>query len=121
MTEPRSNALVAFGVTGDLAYKQIFPALHAMVRRGDLTMPVVGVARSAWTDDAHPARVRESIVRHGEVDEAAFAVWRVVKTVQNRPMPRFRYESGNWGPGQADRLMGTAGAWYNPSQDCTCR
>ena len=46
MNETRSDALVFFGATGDLAYKKIFPALHAMVRRGELDNPVVGVAKS---------------------------------------------------------------------------
>ncbi len=74
MTAPRSDALVFFGATGDLAYKKIFPALHAMARRGRLTLPVVGVARSGWTRERLLARARESVTRHGgEVDEAAFA------------------------------------------------
>ena len=48
MTTPaRSDALVCFGVTGDLAFKSIFPALHAMARTGALDVPVIGVARSA--------------------------------------------------------------------------
>jgi Glucose-6-phosphate dehydrogenase, NAD binding domain len=46
---PQADALVFFGATGDLAYKRIFPALYAMVRRGHLDVPVVGVARSSWT------------------------------------------------------------------------
>lgn len=49
MTPPRSDALVFFGATGDLAYKKIFPALQALIRRGRLDMPVVGVGRSKWT------------------------------------------------------------------------
>ena len=52
MAQPRSDALVVFGVTGDLAYKQIFPALHAMVRRDHLDVPVLGVARSGWTSSS---------------------------------------------------------------------
>jgi glucose-6-phosphate 1-dehydrogenase len=48
MNEVRSDALVFFGATGDLAYKEIFPALQAMVKRGHLDMPVVGVAKSGW-------------------------------------------------------------------------
>src|ERR1022692_1575935 len=44
MTASRSDALVVFGVTGDLAHKMIFPALYSMVKRGDLTVPVIGVA-----------------------------------------------------------------------------
>ena len=46
---PRSDALVFFGATGDLAYKKIFPALQAMARRGRLDFPVIGVAKSGWT------------------------------------------------------------------------
>ena len=70
----RSDALVVFGVTGDLAYKKIFPALHAMARRGHLDCPVIGVARSRWSLDDLRARARESVERHGGgIDEAAFA------------------------------------------------
>src|SRR5258705_8267515 len=70
---PRSDALVLFGATGDLAHKKIFPALHAMVRRGHLDMPVVGVARSAWTLDQFKARVKDSLEKNGGLDPAAFA------------------------------------------------
>ena len=49
MSEPHSDALVFFGATGDLAYKKIFPALQGMVRRGHLSVPVIGVARAGWT------------------------------------------------------------------------
>ena len=58
---PPSDALVLFGVTGDLAYKQIFPALYAMCRHGALNVPVVGVASSAWTIEQLRARARQSI------------------------------------------------------------
>ena len=51
MSEPRSDALVLFGATGDLAYQQIFPALFAMVGRGRLDIPVIGVARQPMSDD----------------------------------------------------------------------
>ena len=56
-----SDALVLFGVTGDLAYKQIFPALFAMCRHGALNVPVIGVASSAWTSEQLRARARQSI------------------------------------------------------------
>jgi glucose-6-phosphate 1-dehydrogenase len=46
--QPRSDALAFFGASGDLAYKKIFPALHAMARRGHLDFPVIGVAKSGW-------------------------------------------------------------------------
>ncbi len=48
MTGPRSDAIVFFGASGDLAYKKIFPALQVMVRRGHLDVPVIGVAKSGW-------------------------------------------------------------------------
>jgi len=67
-----SDALVFFGATGDLAYKQIFPALQAMTRRGHLDMPVIGVAGRAWTSDQLRAHARQSLEEHGGVDEAAF-------------------------------------------------
>jgi glucose-6-phosphate 1-dehydrogenase len=73
MSVPRSDALVVFGITGDLAHKKIFPALYAMARRGHLEVPVVCVARSSWNLDQLRARARDSIARHGTVDEAAFA------------------------------------------------
>src|SRR5438045_2701136 len=69
----RSDALVFFGATGDLAYKKIFPALQAMARRGRLDFPVVGVAKSGWKLPDLIERARGSLVEHGGgVDEAAF-------------------------------------------------
>ncbi|HUP64619.1 MAG TPA: glucose-6-phosphate dehydrogenase [Thermoanaerobaculia bacterium] len=74
MSGGRSDALVFFGATGDLAYKKIFPALHAMARRGHLHFPVIGVAKSDWSRDQLRERARSSIVEHGGgVDEKAFA------------------------------------------------
>ncbi len=70
----RSDALVFFGATGDLAYKKIFPALHSMARRGTLEVPVIGVAKAGWTRVQLLERARASIDEHGGgVDEAAFA------------------------------------------------
>jgi glucose-6-phosphate 1-dehydrogenase len=74
MNEARSDALAFFGATGDLAYKKIFPALHAMARRGHLNFPVIGVAKSGWNLDQFRARARDSIKTHGHgIDDAAFA------------------------------------------------
>jgi glucose-6-phosphate 1-dehydrogenase len=67
-----SDALVVFGVTGDLAFKQIFPALQAMVRHNHLNVPVVGVARSNYNLDQLRSRARESVEQHGPLDPAAF-------------------------------------------------
>ena len=72
MTELRSDALVFFGATGDLAYKKIFPALQAMLRRGHLDIPVIGVAKAGWTLEQLKARARDSLEKHGGLDAAAF-------------------------------------------------
>lgn len=68
-----ADALVFFGATGDLAYKKIFPSLHAMVRRGHLNVPIIGVAKADWNLEQLRARARESIERHGDFDDATFA------------------------------------------------
>ncbi len=63
-----SDALVLFGITGDLAHKMIFPALYAMAKRGVLTVPVIGVASPNWSVAALHARARDSIRRSGGID-----------------------------------------------------
>ena len=69
-----SDALVIFGITGDLAFKKIFPALENLERRGRLPDIVVGVARGGTTHEALVTRMRESVARHGDsFDEAAVA------------------------------------------------
>lgn len=72
MNPSHSDALVFFGATGDLAFKKIFPALHDMAKRGDLTVPVIGVGRSDWTAGKLRSRARESIEKHGNMDATAF-------------------------------------------------
>jgi len=67
-----SDALVFFGATGDLAYKQIFPALQAMVKRGHLNVPVIGVAKAGWNLDQLKARAKDSLEHHGGVDPTAW-------------------------------------------------
>jgi glucose-6-phosphate 1-dehydrogenase len=69
---PRSDALVFFGATGDLAYKQIFPALQAMAKSGELDVPVIGVARPEWTLEQFRERARSSVSEHGGLDVRAF-------------------------------------------------
>jgi glucose-6-phosphate 1-dehydrogenase len=73
MTKPRSDALVFFGASGDLAYKKIFPALQAIARRGKLDFAVIGVAKSAWTRDQLIERARASVTEYGGEDKEAFA------------------------------------------------
>ncbi len=82
----QSDALLIFGVTGNLAYKQIFPALQALARRGDLDMPVIGIARSDWTADQLRERIKDSLRQHGGMDDEAFA----------KLSGRLRYVSGDY-------------------------
>jgi glucose-6-phosphate 1-dehydrogenase len=72
MNDSNSDALVFFGATGDLAYKKIFPALQAMLKRGHLNVPVIGVAREGWSVEQLRARAQDSLTHHGGVDAAAF-------------------------------------------------
>jgi glucose-6-phosphate 1-dehydrogenase len=67
-----SDALVFFGATGDLAYKQIFPSLQQMIRHGNLNVPVIGVAKAGWSLEQLRARARDSLEKHGGIDQAAF-------------------------------------------------
>jgi glucose-6-phosphate 1-dehydrogenase len=67
-----SDALVFFGATGDLAYKKVFPALQAMIKRGHLNVPVIGVAKAGWNLDQLRARAKDSLEKHGGLDAAAF-------------------------------------------------
>jgi glucose-6-phosphate 1-dehydrogenase len=72
MNKSKSDALVFFGATGDLAYKKIFPALLAMVKRGHLDVPVIGVAKAGWKLEQLRERARDSVEKHGGIDTAAF-------------------------------------------------
>jgi glucose-6-phosphate 1-dehydrogenase len=83
----RSDALVFFGATGDLAFKKIFPALQAMSRRGRLNFPVVGVAKSGWELPQLVERARQSLLAHGgDIDRAAF----------ENLLQRLRYVDGDY-------------------------
>jgi glucose-6-phosphate 1-dehydrogenase len=72
MAAQKSDALVFFGATGDLAYKKIFPALQAMVKRGTLDVPVIGVAKAGWNLDQLLSRAKDSLEKHGGLDNAAW-------------------------------------------------
>ncbi len=87
MTASRSDALVLFGVTGDLANKMIFPALYAMVKRGVLNVPVIGVAFPKWSLQRLHNRVTESIKRSGRIDD---------KRALHRLLSQFKYVSGDY-------------------------
>jgi glucose-6-phosphate 1-dehydrogenase len=84
--KPRSDALVFFGATGDLAYKKIFPALQAMARHGKLDFPVIGVAKSGWGLPQLVERATASVTEYGGLDEQAFAALR----------SRLRYVDGDY-------------------------
>jgi len=71
--QQRSDALVVFGATGDLAHKEIFPALQGLVQRHRLDIPVIGVARSGWDLERLRARAHDSLEQQGGVDPDAFA------------------------------------------------
>jgi glucose-6-phosphate 1-dehydrogenase len=86
MTKPRSDALVFFGATGDLAYKKIFPALQAMAHRGKLDLPVIGVAKSGWNLDQLVERARASVREYGGEDAEAFGIL----------VSRLRYVDGDY-------------------------
>jgi glucose-6-phosphate 1-dehydrogenase len=72
MSDSHTDALVFFGAAGDLAYKKIFPALQAMIKRGHLDVPVIGVSRAGWNIEQFRERARDSLEKHGGVDAAAF-------------------------------------------------
>jgi glucose-6-phosphate 1-dehydrogenase len=68
-----SDAIVFYGATGDLAYKQIFPALYSLAQKGRLDIPVIGVAKADWNLDSLQARARDSVFGHGAIDEGVFS------------------------------------------------
>ncbi len=87
MTASRSDALVLFGVTGDLAHKMIFPALYAMAKRGNLKVPVIGVAFEKWSLEHLHKRVTDSLKRFGGIDNQ-----RALKHL----LSLLKYVSGNY-------------------------
>ena len=87
MSASRSDALVLFGVTGDLAHKMIFPALYAMVKRGVLNVPVIGVAFPNWSLQRLRNRVTDSIKRSGRIDN---------KSALHHLLSQFKYVSGDY-------------------------
>jgi len=105
MATPSSDAFVFFGATGDLAYKQIFPALQALIAGGELDMPIIGVAKAGWSLEQLRTRARDSIDKHGGVNEDAFA----------KLSQRLQYIDGDYGdPGTYDKLKQALGASKQP-------
>jgi glucose-6-phosphate 1-dehydrogenase len=87
VADAHSDALVFFGASGDLAYKQIFPALYAMAKHGHLAVPVIGVAYSQWDLARFRARARESVEAHGGIDD---------QEVFDRLLDALRYIDGRY-------------------------
>jgi len=81
-----SDALVFFGATGDLAYKQIFPSLQRLARRDKLNIPVIGVAKSGWNLEQFKAHAQKSLEEHGGLDPEGFP----------KLMSRLRYVDGDY-------------------------
>ena len=86
MTAAHSDAFVFFGATGDLAYKQIFPALHGLIRDEGFHLPIIGVAKAGWTLDQLKARAKDSLAHHGCVDP----------TVCDKILELLRYVDGDY-------------------------
>jgi glucose-6-phosphate 1-dehydrogenase len=102
-----ADALVIFGVTGDLAHKMIFPALYAMVKRGVLTVPVVGVAASQLSLAQLHQRVEDSVAQAGKVDD---------RDALNRLLSLLCYVGGDYNdPGTFIALKQALGAACRPA------
>ena len=105
MTNIESDAFVFFGATGDLAYKKIFPALYAMVRRGELSIPIIGMARAGWTLEKLKERARDSLQNSGDCDPTIFATMASL----------LRYVDGDYSdPATFAKLKETLGAAKRP-------
>jgi glucose-6-phosphate 1-dehydrogenase len=87
---PYSDAVVFFGATGDLAYKQIFPSLQKLAKRGKLAGPVIGVAKAGWNLDQLKARAKDSVTQHGGLDPVGFRIL----------LDKLRYVDGDYNDAQ---------------------
>jgi len=107
MSASRSDALVLFGVTGDLAHKMIFPALYAMVKRGTLKVPLIGVALPKWSLERLRKRVTESIEQSGAIDD---------RPAFSQLLSLFRYVSGDYkDPGTFKAIKEALGDAHRPA------
>jgi len=105
MAALESDAFVFFGATGDLAYKKIFPALYAMIHRGSLGIPIIGMARAGWTLDKLVERARDSVEHGGDFEPACFA----------KLAARLRYVDGDYtDPATYGRLKQALGGAIRP-------
>jgi glucose-6-phosphate 1-dehydrogenase len=104
--ENHSDAMVFFGATGDLAFKKIFPTLQAMVKRGTLDVPVIGVAKGGGSLEQFHARAHDSLEQHGGIDPAAF----------EKLKKQLRYVDGDYGdPATFKALREALGSAQRPA------
>ncbi len=102
----QSDAFVFFGATGDLAHKQIFPSLQALIRDEGLNVPIIGVAKAGWNLDQLKARAKDSVEKHGGIDQNAF----------NKLMELLRYVDGDYNdPNTFAQLRKELGAAKQPT------
>ncbi|HMG84313.1 MAG TPA: glucose-6-phosphate dehydrogenase [Terracidiphilus sp.] len=87
MTTLHSDAFVFLGATGDLANKQIFPALQGLIRDEGFNLPIIGVAKAGWNLDQLKARAKESLEQHGGINQPAF----------EKLLSLLRYVDGDYG------------------------
>ena len=107
MTASFSDALVLFGVTGDLAHKMIFPALYVMAKRGTLKVPVIGVAFPKWSLERLHKRVMDSIKRSGGIDN---------RRALNHLLSQLKYVSGDYkDPGTFTAIKEALGSARRPA------
>jgi glucose-6-phosphate 1-dehydrogenase len=105
MTAVHSDAFVFLGATGDLAYKQIFPALQGLIRDEGFNLPIIGVAKAGWTLEHLKARAKDSLEHHGGLDEPAF----------EKMMSLLRYVDGDYNDCNTfDQLRTLLGESKNP-------
>lgn len=102
MADFQSDAFVFFGATGDLAHKQIFPALQGLIRDHGFNLPIIGVAKAGWNLDQLKARAKDSLEEHGGLDQDAFG----------KLTSLLRYVDGDYGDpntfAQLGKLLGQA-------------
>jgi len=95
MSAQQSDAFVFFGATGDLAFKQIFPALNALVNRGGLDIPIIGMARAGWNLEKLRDRARQSLEQAGSFRPQEFG----------KLSGQLRYVDGDYGDAETFRKL----------------
>jgi glucose-6-phosphate 1-dehydrogenase len=105
MADFQSDAFVFFGATGDLAHKQIFPSLQGLIREEGLNLPIIGVAKAGWNLDQLKARAKDSLEKHGGINQEAF----------NKLLSLLRYVDGDYNdPNTFAQLRKELGAAKQP-------